>query len=133
EQQWNYATTQAALAASANTPSIPVTLMSEGGIPTSTTGKFMRTQYLSNGSESSCNLDYNLGLGSGAREIWLEVWMRFDSSWGGTSDDKTLFIYSNSQHNRRWEVHYGSWANQAGTNGSIFCGASNMTWEATVS
>lgn len=133
EQQWNYANTSAAIAASMGTPAGTCTLMTEGGIPTSTTDKFMRTQYPGNGTEGSVNLDYLLGLGSGTREAWFELWIRFDDAWGATSDDKTWFVFSNGDGNRRWEIHYGSWANQAGTAGSIYGAAGNGAWGATVS
>ncbi len=123
EQQWNFSSTQGLLAAAMGSPNCPVSLEQSSGIPTSTTGKFARTRYPGTGSEGSCNLDLALNIGN-AREIWLEVWLRFDSNWGGTSDDKTLFVFSNAQGGRRWEIHYA-------TPTRSFGGASNMAFEFT--
>ena len=81
-----------------------VTLES-GTLPDGSQGKFMRAHLRGDGTED--HTDYDIYLPPGAREIWLEFWLRFDDNWTTRSDDKTFFLYSNSQGARRWELHYG--------------------------
>lgn len=81
--------------------------LESGALPDGSSGKFMRAHLRGNGTEDVT--DYDIRLPSGAREIWMEFWLRFDPRWRIRSDDKTLFLFSDANGGRRWELHYGAW------------------------
>lgn len=45
------------------------------------------------------------------REVWVEVWVRFDDNWrtgaGGIGDHKTLFLLPDPTPSNRWEIKAG--------------------------
>src|SRR5690606_36418208 len=77
-----------------------------GTLPDGSTGKFMPAHLRGDGREDMT--DYDIRLPAGAREVWVEFWLRFGDNWSIRSDDKTFFLYSNAQGARRWELHVGS-------------------------
>jgi len=47
------------------------------------------------------------------REMWVEVWVRFDDQWRIRGDHKTLFLLegNNPAGGNRWEIKAGLWGN----------------------
>lgn len=102
-RDWNdYSSTAEMIAANTNGFSLgEVELVTGQTLPDGSSGNVMRSWYRGNGEQDA---NYDIAFPP-AQELWIELWIRFDPSWGGTSDDKTFFLWP---HNgSRWEIHYG--------------------------
>ncbi len=107
EHNWDYASTQEMINANTNSYSLGEVSLESGTLFDGSTGNFMRAHLRGDGSEDETNYDMNIpGAGAGVTdEVWIEIWVRFDDNWYGTSDDKTLFVWP--ARGSRWEIHYG--------------------------
>jgi hypothetical protein len=95
-----------------------------------TTGRFLRARYPGNGVAGVANVDLRLPEHVRSSELWIEVEVRFDSSWGINSDDKTFFVMQDKPgictECDRWEFHLRG---LGGGNQDHFAGANNMSPE----
>lgn len=125
EERWEYADTAEMIAANTNDFSLGTVSLETGILPDGTTGQFMRATLRGDGTEDETNFDLPIvGAAAGETdEVWVELYIRFDSAWRIGSDDKTFFISPPEGMGTRWEIHYAngrSWGGPSGAPGDFF-------------